>query len=96
MKWFWEQPQKSFADCDKLIHDTILNNDFHCEDLQNFSSRRETGLMDKGLAKDTNYWHESDISISVPDGCSHRRDDEGPSPTFTIRGLMHRSLTEII
>ena len=53
--------------------------------------------MDKALAKNADCWHESPVVIDVPDGRSHRpHDEQSPVPQFSVPGLMHRSVTEII
>ena len=96
MKWFWEHPQKSLADCDKLVHDVLLDKQFRLDELHGFSARQETALMDKALAKDSDRWHESTVSFEVPDGRPHHQRDDSPVPTFRVDGLMHRSVVEVI
>ena len=50
--------------------------------------------MDKALAEETDHWVESEVSIAVPDGRPHS--PEHPVPVFTMPGLMHRPIMEII
>ena len=97
MQWFWERQGKSVDDCDRLVHEVILNDELNLEDLRQFSARRETASMDKALSRNADRWQESTITIDVPDGRSHRPHDEFPQiPQFSIAGLMHRSITDII
>ena len=97
MQWFWERQGKSIDDCDTLVHDVILNDELNLEDLRTFSARRETASMDKAISRNTDRWHETSVTIDVPDGRPHRPHDEYPEvPQFTIPGLMRRSITEII
>ena len=94
MRWFWSKPNKSLDDCDTLVHDILLDERVSREELRTFSARKETELMDKALAKESDHWVESSVTITVPDGRPHT--SECPAPTFTIPGLMHRSITEIV
>lgn len=97
MQWFWERQGRSIDDCDTLVHDVILNDELNLEDLRTFSARRETASMDKAISRNSDRWHESSVVIDVPDGRTHRPHDAYPEvPKFTIPGLMHRSITEII
>ena len=97
MQWFWERQGRSVEDCDTLVHEVILNDELNLEDLRNFSARRETASMDKVLSHNADRWQESSVVIDVPDGRPHRPQDEFPEiPQFSIPGLMHRSITEII
>ena len=97
MQWFWECQGKSINDCDTLVHEVILNDELNLEDFQSFSAHRETASMDKVLSGDTDWWQESSVVIDIPDGQLHRTQGEIPNvPQFTIPGLMHRSITEII
>ena len=97
MQWFWERQSKSIDDCDRLVHDVILNNELNLDDLRDFSARRETASMDKALSRNADRWRECSVSIDVPDGRPHRpRDDQPEVPRFVVPGLMHRSVTDII
>ena len=59
-------------------------------------SETMTALMDKALSKEDDRWIESSVVIEVPDGRAHNSPDDPPIPTFSVPGLMHRSLMQII
>ncbi|KAK7679637.1 hypothetical protein QCA50_017349 [Cerrena zonata] len=94
MKWFWESSSKSIEECDRLVHDVIRQVDQG--ELANFSAKRETALMDAVLEKDGSRWRESVVQIQVPDGRPHPPNTLSPIPLFSVPGLIHRSLVEII
>ena len=97
MQWFWERQSKSIDDCDGLVHDVILNDEFNLNDLRDFSARRETASMDKALSRNADRWHESSVTIDVPDGRPHRlHEGHADVPQFVVPGLMHRSISDII
>ena len=96
MEWYWNTSNKSLDDCDRLVHNVLLDPNFKPTELMTFSARRETALMDKALSRDNDRWIESSIAIEVPDGQPHTSTSDPPIPIFTIPGLMHRPLTEII
>lgn len=66
------------------------------KELEHFSARRETALMDAALDQDGDRWKESDVSIPIPDGRSRGPGSETSIPLFSVPGLMHRSIVEII
>ncbi|KAK7689700.1 hypothetical protein QCA50_007495 [Cerrena zonata] len=94
MNWFWKSSSKSLEDCDELVHEVIRK--VKQDDLANFSAKRETALMDAALQRDGDTWHESTVSIQVPDGRPHPPGSNSPIPLFSVPGLMHRSVVEVI
>ncbi|KAF8151063.1 hypothetical protein BJ912DRAFT_1071771 [Pholiota molesta] len=109
MNWMWTgSALKSITEMKKLLN-FLKSDDFKKEDLEGFDIRAETAKLDQFLEGSSNSktkpgpqpsasfprdgWHESDIHIQVPDLSPHKPDD---IPTFTIPGLLHRSLVEVI
>ena len=96
MQWHWSKPVKSLEDTNWLVHQVLLNKAFHRSDLLDFDARRETKLIDKAIAKHSDGWKESSVNISVPDGHTHTHNSDTPVPAFSVPGLFHRSITEIM
>ncbi|KAF8960115.1 hypothetical protein BDZ97DRAFT_1922371 [Flammula alnicola] len=94
MEWSWTgSAMKSLSEVARLI--TFLKSDkFKKEDLEDFDVRSETAKFDKhleGALQDG--WKESEVTIQVPDGKPH---SPGSIPTFSVSGLFHRSLVQVI
>lgn len=97
LNWMWTGSQrKSGIELDRLVHEVLLDPKFKPGDLQGFSTTRETQKFDKHLAFKGDGWIETDVSITVPDGKAHKLPSDPPVPTFTIPGLHHRSIVEVI
>ncbi|KAG5633555.1 hypothetical protein H0H81_006902, partial [Sphagnurus paluster] len=106
MNWMWTgSPMKSLQEVSRLI-DFLKSDKFVKEDLTDFDLRKETACLDTNLQArpsdnegspsmtSNDGWIDSDVVIEMPDGKKH------PDPStilkFTIPGLRHRSLVEII
>lgn len=96
MEWFWRSSQKSLDDANYLAHHVLLNDDFLLSEMVGFDARRETANIDAAARKRKDRWHESSVDIYVPDGKPHLKPEDGPIPIFSVSGLHHRSITEII
>ena len=96
MEWHWSSQTKSFEDTNRLVHEVIRDAHMHPDDLIDFDARTETKRLDLAIARLKDGWHESSIDIQVPDGQCHRSTNDPPVPTFTVSGLLHRSITEVI
>ncbi|KJA14075.1 hypothetical protein HYPSUDRAFT_107425, partial [Hypholoma sublateritium FD-334 SS-4] len=109
MNWMWTgSAMKSICEMKNLI-DFLKSDKFKKEDLDNFDIRSETSKFDKYLDNPSAFhskqspqpkasspkdgWHESEVRILVPDLKPHKKEDV---PTFTVPGLLHRSIVEII
>ncbi|TCD70859.1 hypothetical protein EIP91_001167 [Steccherinum ochraceum] len=98
MKWMWSgSDKKSLAECNALVSEVIQKEGFDPSHFANFDAGRETAKLDAFLntnAKDG--WKTSDVTIEVPDGKRHQSPSDPPVPTFSVPGLHHRSIVEII
>ncbi|KJA15771.1 hypothetical protein HYPSUDRAFT_148690, partial [Hypholoma sublateritium FD-334 SS-4] len=99
---------KSIIEVNKLV-DFLKSDQFNKEDLEGFDLRATTGRLDQflegsssatGNAKSTSItpkvkdgWCESDVAFQVPDLEKHKSKD---IPTFTVSGLLHRSIVSVI
>ncbi|KAG5649395.1 hypothetical protein H0H81_004126 [Sphagnurus paluster] len=106
MNWFWTGLLlKSLLEMSKLVN--FLKSDaFQKEDLTDFDICKETAKFDQQMegrpnsnepstsATPNNGWVETDVVIEVPDGEKHP--DPTTIPRFSIPGLRHCSLLEII
>ena len=68
----------------------------HPDELVGFDARTETKRLDLAIARLKDGWHKSSIDIQVPDGQPHCSVNDPPIPTFTVSGLLHCSITEVI
>lgn len=107
MNWMWTgSAMKSLAEVTRLFR-FLQSDDFKKEDIMGVDFVKETAKLDKymgfqpndGPSEDDVHmprdgWHESDITIQVPDGQKHAAVYD--IPTFTIPGLHHRSITAVI
>ncbi|TFY75579.1 hypothetical protein EWM64_g8433 [Hericium alpestre] len=107
MAWQWSgSEKKSKKEMNDLVHNVLLAHDTDVRrDLQGFSADRETARMDAYLEGRTQVqsteataardgWQCSPVSIPVPDGQKHA--SESDALRFTIPGLYHRSLVEVM
>ncbi|KAK7685095.1 hypothetical protein QCA50_011932 [Cerrena zonata] len=94
MDWHWSTPTKSLEDTNKLVLQVIPL--LKAEELSHFSAQAETRRIDAAIAELSDGWRDSPVNISVPDGNLHPPDGTHPVPVFTIHGLVHRPLIEII
>ncbi|KJA20606.1 hypothetical protein HYPSUDRAFT_141916, partial [Hypholoma sublateritium FD-334 SS-4] len=108
MNWMWTgSAMKSICEMKNLV-DFLKSDKFKKEDLENFDIRTETAKFDKYLDGSSSSnckqntpkastpkdgWHESEVRILVPDLKPHKKED---IPTFTVPGVLHRSIVEII
>uniref|UniRef100_A0AAD5VJF2 C2H2-type domain-containing protein n=1 Tax=Leucocoprinus birnbaumii TaxID=56174 RepID=A0AAD5VJF2_9AGAR len=84
---------KSKSEADRLVRNCILSPDFNPRDMVGFSAHRENRRMDReGAKSDLRSWFmESSVNIQVPTA------SPAPDPPiFSIPGLLHRDLTEVI
>ncbi|KAF9472386.1 hypothetical protein BDN70DRAFT_900592 [Pholiota conissans] len=110
MDWLWTgSAMKSISEMKKLV-DFLKSDAFKPEDLQNFDIRAETAKLDQYLdgppassscevgpqpsCYPKDHWRESGVQIQVPDGQPHPLGSD--IPTFTVPGLFHRSIVEVI
>jgi len=101
MRWFYDgSSTKTLSTLDDLVQNVLLASDFRREDLVGFRAAREAERLDKSshtpsrFSADDN-WIESDIQISLPaEGVMHA--SENLAPKFTIPGLLHRQLLNVI
>lgn len=94
MEWHWATPVKSLDDTNKLVHDVFLH--AKREHLLKFDAHAETRRIDAAIAKMHDGWREVDVNIHIPDGQTHSSPDDPTVPIFTVPGLLHRSIVEII
>ncbi|KAJ3571968.1 hypothetical protein NP233_g3408 [Leucocoprinus birnbaumii] len=84
---------KSEAEANKLVRNCILSPDFNPQDMMGFSAHCENRRMDREQAN-TDFRAqciESSVNIQVPTASA-----APDPPTFSIPGLLHRDLTEVI
>ncbi|KAK7689513.1 hypothetical protein QCA50_007305 [Cerrena zonata] len=96
MDWHWSSGTKSLENTNLLVHTVMRSNLIQSHELEHFDARRETRQIDAALAKLSDCWLETSVDISVPDGKPHPKGGATPIPIFTVDGLVHRSLTQII
>ena len=96
MQWHWSSGTKSLEDTNRLVHQVIRNALLNPDELVDFDSHRETKLINKAISKLNDRWHETTVPILVPDGKDHASSEDSSIPVFTVPGLVHRSITEII
>ncbi|KAJ3571321.1 hypothetical protein NP233_g3834 [Leucocoprinus birnbaumii] len=84
---------KSESEADKLIRRCILSPDFNPQDMVGFSAHRENRRMDREVANSDlrGQFTESSVSIQVPTASP-----SSDPPMFSVSGLLHRDLTEVI
>jgi len=94
MKWLNNgETAKSETEVTKFIHEVVLSPTFNPADLMHFDTHRENQQLDKALSQSTHHdqFLETSVDILVPSGeCS-----TAPK-TFTVPGLLHRSITSVI
>lgn len=99
MTWFsGGSKNKSYEDCNHLVHDVILSPDFNVDDIpKNFDARREAAKLDTESELAPDEWEECSVKIDVPDGKRHMPgSSDTPVPQFKVDGLLCRSITGII
>ncbi|KAK7680031.1 hypothetical protein QCA50_016977 [Cerrena zonata] len=96
MEWYWRSKSKSLEDANYFVHNVLLHDDFLLQEMAGFDARRETAQIDVEANKRADRWQESDVNIYVPDGHPHVSPDDGPIPIYSVKGLIHCSITEII
>lgn len=99
MTWFSSgSKNKSYEDCDHLVHDVILSPEFNVADIpKNFDARREAAKLDADSEFAPDGWEECSVKIDVPDGKRHMPgSSDPPIPQFEVEGLLCRSITGII
>jgi hypothetical protein len=93
--------QKSEAEVTCLVHEVIQSDNFDHHHFDGFNARTQMKHFDKsedvadehnaGLKQDG--WKESSVDISVP---TQERNPDGNGQNFTISGLFHCTLTDVI
>jgi hypothetical protein len=93
--------QKSEAEVTCLVHEVIQSDNFDHHHFDGFNARTQMKHFDKsedvadehnaGLKQDG--WKESSVDISVP---TRERNPDGNGQNFTISGLFHCTLTDVI
>jgi len=105
MSWHYRTSKvKSIQELQQLVDEVILAPDFNSNDLHGFRATKEIERMDsvpmidgddaaRSMAHDG--WKESVVNISLPcDGVKHA--SEKDAPKFAVKGLYHRSLTQLL
>lgn len=103
VSWLWTgSATKSIEEMEKLV-EFMQSDDFKKEDLMGFNIRKETAQFDASLAPDADNplaakdgWEEDPVDIEVPDGKSHEDDPNFTRNIYSVPGLFHRSLVEVI
>ncbi|KAH9476132.1 hypothetical protein JR316_0011703 [Psilocybe cubensis] len=87
------QTTKSHEQINELVHDVLLADDFNPKDLIDFEARNQNAKLDQAIAGSAlrSQFTESSVDILVPSGTVSR-----PPVSYTIPGLLHRSITFII
>jgi Plavaka transposase len=93
--------QKTEAEITRLGREVISSPDFKVEELGSFDAHRENQRMDKAISSaesnapfSRDGWREVRVDIQIP--VASRTKPPPPSRTFSIPGLHHRSLVEVI
>lgn len=95
---------KSLGELDRLVTEVLCAEDFSVDDLQKFSAAREAQRIDEwedmetsnGPFRSGDGWHTSSVSIHVPCEDTSQARPECETPEFTIPGVFHRSLVDIV
>lgn len=84
---------KSETETTKLVHDVFLSPEFDPEHLVGFNAHVENQRLDKELSKSRlrSLFTEQNVDILVPSGDSNIKPQ-----TFTVPGLLHRSIISVI
>jgi hypothetical protein len=90
---------KSEGEINRLVADVINAEDFKVEDLASFSAHRENHIFDESEKTGPNNgapwlkdgWSESTVDIEIPAGIKNAL-----PRTFSVPGLHHRSIVEVI
>jgi hypothetical protein len=100
MDWFYSgSNMNSVAELDRLVKEVLLSEDFNVADLKCFSAAKELNRLDKHnegpefSAKDG--WIEGSVKIPLP-GEKVKHKSETDAPTFEVKGVFYRPLTEVI
>ncbi|ETW82716.1 hypothetical protein HETIRDRAFT_54372 [Heterobasidion irregulare TC 32-1] len=92
---------KSGGEFDRLVQ-TLLHPDFNLKELPGVSFARETKRLDKHIANPDNPlqgqdgWHHASVDIRLPPVDKQTVKPENESPIFTVSGVFHRRLVDII
>lgn len=92
--------QKSAGEVDRLANKVLAHPQFALDDLNGFSARQEGRRLDESDNTDQfappflqDGWRESVVNISVPLGS---KDSRGLSMPFSVPGLHHRSILDVM
>lgn len=105
MAWFYSgSSMKSLGELDRLVTEVLCADDFSVDDLQKFSAAREAQRIDEwedmetsdGPFRSSDGWRTSSVSIHVPCEDTSQARPECETPEFTIPGVYHRSLVDIV
>lgn len=96
MAWHWSSPTKSLESTNQLVHSVIRHVLMNPQELTDFDARLETKRLDAAIEQLQDGWRKSAVKILVPDGKPHPSSTHSSIPTFSVPGLMHRSVTAII
>jgi hypothetical protein len=108
MSWYYNYSKiKSQGELDRLVNEVILAPEFSKDDLIGFRAAKEMKRMDEyhhSVGKDADtqapsgfddQWIETSVFIPLPcDGVQHA--SEADAPTFEVKGLFYRRITEVI
>ena len=92
---------KSGGEFDRLVQ-TLLHPDFDLKELPGVLFARETKRLDKHIAnpddplQGQDGWHHTSVDIHLPPVDKQTVNPENESPIFTVSGVFHRRLVNII
>ncbi|KAM6499872.1 hypothetical protein JOM56_005380 [Amanita muscaria] len=102
MNWFYSGSNlKSFIELDRLVHTVLLAPDFNVVHLEGFRSSREAEQLDNFVEGSDSIFSASDGwiqgTLELPLPCEKiKNTSEATAPKFSIDGVYHRRIMEVI
>lgn len=98
MNWFYNGSNtKTIAELNLLVKNVLLADDFNIDDLQNFSAIHELQRLDipdeTAVFSAEAGWKESSVNLRLP---INKGDKEEKAPEYTVPGVWHRDLVDVI
>ena len=89
---------KSEGEANRLISDVVNSPDFCAEDLRGFNAHRENSRLDKANKRTPldDGFQTTSIKIEVPAGKPGQPGDSSTPRTYSVPGLRHRNLVNVI
>lgn len=93
---------KSFTDLNNLVHNVLLNPDFHLDDLTGFDAAKEARNLDqyrqnpRSALIPEDGWIETSVSISLPPVDRGSHGPESNALQYDVQGLFYRKPVEVI